>query len=159
MGSETAVPRQHRHLGVYGVCILDERVLLIRKARGPYTGLLDLPGGGIEFAEEPEMALQREFREETGLTISNPSIRQAASKLVRHEAEDGVEEELHHVGLIYDVSVSRGSKDTLPEPDRFPDGQDSLGASWVRLSDVDEIALTPFARLALAGGTRVSSGW
>ncbi|MGE5672489.1 MAG: NUDIX domain-containing protein, partial [Mycobacterium leprae] len=37
--------------GAYGVCIVDGRVLVIRKAKGPYKGLYDLPGGGIEFGE------------------------------------------------------------------------------------------------------------
>lgn len=33
------------YLGVYGVCIKDNRVLSIKKTRGPYKNRYDLPGG------------------------------------------------------------------------------------------------------------------
>ena len=59
------------HSGAYGVLTnaLGSEILLIRKSRGPYTGLLDLPGGQIEPGESPEDAVRREFAEETGLDI------------------------------------------------------------------------------------------
>lgn len=148
-------PRQHRHIGVYGVCILQGYMLLIRKARGPYTGQLGLPGGGIEFGEEPEDALRREFIEETGITILNPSLLRVASKQVRYIAGDGVVEELHHLGLIYSVSVAHHELldthgyEELPKVNLLPDGEDSGGAIWVRLVDIDADTLTPFARLAI----------
>ncbi len=37
------------YTGVYGVYIQNAQILLIKKARGPYRGMYDLPGGGIEF--------------------------------------------------------------------------------------------------------------
>jgi 8-oxo-dGTP pyrophosphatase MutT (NUDIX family) len=142
--------RQHRHLGVYGICIIEERILLIRKARGPFTGLLDLPGGGIEFGEEPEAALRREFIEETGLTIQSSSLLRAASKLVRYRSDDGIEKELHHVGLLYTVVLSRDGRSSLPPcPKSNADGQGSDGAAWLRLDNLDVDTLTPFAQLSL----------
>ena len=45
---------KHTHLGVYGVLIQHDHILLIQKARGPHKGKWDLPGGSIEFGEEPE---------------------------------------------------------------------------------------------------------
>ncbi|NIK72423.1 ADP-ribose pyrophosphatase YjhB (NUDIX family) [Paenibacillus sp. BK720] len=35
----------YRHIGVYGICIVNEKILVIRKSIGPYAGQLDLPGG------------------------------------------------------------------------------------------------------------------
>lgn len=61
---------EHRHLGAYGLALVDGRVLLIRKVKGPYTGSWDLPGGGIEHGESPADAVRREFVEETGLPRS-----------------------------------------------------------------------------------------
>lgn len=45
------------------------RVLLGRRARPPYAGTWDLPGGFIEAGETPERALARELREEIGVGV------------------------------------------------------------------------------------------
>jgi 8-oxo-dGTP diphosphatase len=143
------MPREHRHLGTYGVCRLGEHILLIRKARGPYTGLLDLPGGRIEFGEEPEAALRREFIEETGLTITNATLLQVGSKVVRYVGDDGEEKALHHIGLIYEVSLSGHGGEILPAVKVGADGEDSNGSIWVRHADLEAATLTPFAALVL----------
>lgn len=43
------------------------RVLLGRRARPPYAGTWDLPGGFLEAGEQPADCLARELREELGL--------------------------------------------------------------------------------------------
>lgn len=50
---------ENKHLGAYGIVIKDEKILLIKKCRGPYLGKLDLPGGTVEFCERVEDALKR----------------------------------------------------------------------------------------------------
>lgn len=45
------------------------RVLLGRRARPPYAGTWDLPGGFLEAGETPEHGLARELREELGIGI------------------------------------------------------------------------------------------
>lgn len=42
----------------------------VRTDDGPYHGLLEFPGGGIEPGEEPLQAAVREVEEEVGITIS-----------------------------------------------------------------------------------------
>lgn len=136
--------REHRHLGAYAVVVHAGRLLLIQKGRGPYTGTWDLPGGGLEFGESPEDAVRREVWEETGLTVVSLTRGAVLSTRLAHRLPSGEAEDLHHVGVLYDVQVE------AEEPLRAtPDGQDSLGARWVERSELEALALTPFARQAL----------
>ena len=56
------------NIRVYGLCIVNRRVLVCRE---PFQGRLvtKFPGGGLEFGEGPETTLVRELREETGQDI------------------------------------------------------------------------------------------
>ncbi len=47
----------------------DGRLLLVRRARDPYGGKWDVPGGFLDEAEHPHDGLRRELREETGLDV------------------------------------------------------------------------------------------
>lgn len=47
-------------------------VLLIRRGRDPFAGLLAMPGGFLEMDESPEAGALRELREETGLELDDP---------------------------------------------------------------------------------------
>ena len=57
------------HLGIYGLVLKHNSILLVHKARGPYTGLLDLPGGKPLHGEPLDDALAREVNEETGIKM------------------------------------------------------------------------------------------
>jgi ADP-ribose pyrophosphatase YjhB (NUDIX family) len=54
-----------------GGLVVDEsdRLLLVRRARDPYGGTWDVPGGFLDEAEHPLGALRRELHEETGLEV------------------------------------------------------------------------------------------
>ncbi|MFY0591231.1 NUDIX domain-containing protein [Roseivirga sp.] len=55
---------------VSGVCIKDEKILLVHhKSLGETGSLWAPPGGGMEYGESAEEALKREYKEETGLSI------------------------------------------------------------------------------------------
>lgn len=62
-----------QHFGIYGLWRHEARLVLVRKSRGPYTGLLDLPGGTPEPGETVSETLARELREETGLRLTGSS--------------------------------------------------------------------------------------
>jgi len=59
--------RKISRTGVYGVAKENGNILLVIQKSGPFAELFDLPGGGIEFGEDPNQALHREFIEETGM--------------------------------------------------------------------------------------------
>ena len=105
------------HLGVYAF-IWDEKkeaLLLIKKARGPYTGTYDLPGGMIEPEELIEETLEREIKEETGCQLI--SCYQIMTVDTRFEWDRSPENKpnalFKHIGILYtatarDVVLSRG---------------------------------------------------
>jgi 8-oxo-dGTP diphosphatase len=49
------------------IVVRDGRVLLARRAVEPLNGYWDIPGGFLETGEEPEVGVERELLEETGL--------------------------------------------------------------------------------------------
>lgn len=51
--------RKISRTGVYGVAKETGNILLVIQKSGPFGGLFDLPGGGIEFGEDPNQALHR----------------------------------------------------------------------------------------------------
>lgn len=56
-------------LGVCGIVEYDNKILLVRHS---YRSGWYLPGGGVRRGESCQSALQRELREETGLTALDP---------------------------------------------------------------------------------------
>lgn len=58
-------------VAAYGLVLRAGRILLCRLASdfNVYPGAWTLPGGGVEFGEDPADAMVREVEEETGLTV------------------------------------------------------------------------------------------
>ncbi len=62
------------------------RVLLLKRRNPPHVGLWSAPGGKMELGESPQMCAIREIREETGLTIHNPTLRGIVTTYHQHIA-------------------------------------------------------------------------
>jgi ADP-ribose pyrophosphatase YjhB (NUDIX family) len=56
------------------VVIEDGRLLLGRRARAPYAGTWDLPGGFLEAGELPAAGLRRELREELNVGVRRAAL-------------------------------------------------------------------------------------
>ena len=113
------------HFGVYGICVKGDDVLMIKKSRGPYKGLYDLPGGRIEFGEKLEVALRREFEEEIGVSVTELKFLGYNEYFCKFTNDLNEIKDFHHVGLYFSVNCDTGVIKTEA------DGHDSLGAVFV----------------------------
>lgn len=92
------------HYGVYGIWRQGGLVVAIRKGRGPYLGMLDLPGGSPQPGETATETLERELREECG--IDNVAVSSWHTFDFQVEkSSSGESIEFHHHGLIALVNV------------------------------------------------------
>ena len=137
---------EYKHLGVYGLVIKGEEVLLIKKAVGPYKGKLDLPGGTVNFGERPNETLIREFDEETGLAITDYSLFDVDSvKFLYKENDKSIM--VHHVGIFYKIlGYVNDIKENI-SVDLVND--DSLGAGFYKISSLRKEDLSKIAILEL----------
>jgi 8-oxo-dGTP diphosphatase len=92
-----------------------------------------LPGGGIEFGEDPAEAVVREVYEETGLdcTLGEPIWIGSARRVVRRDP-DTVPTDLHSVRIVYDARVPADA----PEPRVVEVDGSTVDARWTPLVDV-----------------------
>jgi 8-oxo-dGTP diphosphatase len=121
-------------VGVGGVVVEGERVLLVRRAHPPLMGEWSLPGGGVEVGETLEAAVVREVREETGLVVSVGALIEAFERI---EVGDDGRVTYHFVVLDYLCRLVGGS---------VTPGSDVSDAQWVASSHLDRFGLTMKAR-------------
>lgn len=131
------------HVGAYGFIIKNDSVALIKKARGGYIGLLDIPGGGIEHLESPDEALMRELMEEAGVTVKSYELIDAVSRSFKWQIEKDLIEDLHHIGILYKVEVVED--DVKHEADNI----DSNGCDFYKISELSIDTITPFTVMGL----------
>ena len=119
------------HIGVYGVYIKDNKLLCIRKERGPYKNRFDLPGGSQKEYESLTETLVREFQEETGYQIDDYSNCRAFDVFVEETNRT-----VYHIMVFYDVDVNLNEQDVVLE--KLEDElNDSSGLYWIDLKELD----------------------
>ena len=130
------------HFGVDGRIVKNGKILLIRKARGPYTGLYDLPGGSQEEGESYLETLTREIMEETGCEVIKAENERFKSIIFSDFTVERDEKcVLQHEAILHDVEIKG-------EPKTNGDGLDSNGAVWVDIKDLTAANSTPYALMA-----------
>lgn len=129
-------PQHYSHVGVYGIYIKNNAVLLIKKSRGPYKGMYDLPGGRMEAGETIEQGLKREFIEEVGCEISSQTFLSENE----YTTEEYIGKPFSHFGTYFVVSLSSDDIKIIP------DGEDSLGAEFIPLSELEQVQISPIAK-------------
>ena len=108
-----------------GAVVVDhDRLLLVRRGRGPAAGTWSVPGGRVELGETLAEAVTRELREETGLDgVCGPMLGWA----------ERIEPSGHYVILDFEV--------TLVGDDQPVAGDDAAEAVWVELHEVADLEL------------------
>ncbi len=119
------------HLGIYGLLEQGESILLIRKSRGPYKGLFDLPGGRPHHGEPLFEALRREIKEETGIETDSFSLFGNFSFLIPYQDSHGNQKELYHIALVYRVNKT----DFASFNPKIVD-EDVSGSLWIRWDEL-----------------------
>jgi ADP-ribose pyrophosphatase YjhB (NUDIX family) len=93
-------------VAAYGLLQVDKKLLLCRLSQrvGMNPGCWTLPGGGLDFGEDPEDAVIREFKEETGLLVKVDSL-VAIDSLCDGMPDWGP---MHSIRIIYKVQYLAG---------------------------------------------------
>ncbi|MBI5003002.1 NUDIX domain-containing protein [Candidatus Woesearchaeota archaeon] len=92
-----------QQIGVKAIIEKDNKILLLKRSE-KYEHLSDcwdIPGGRINFGEEPEEGLRREIKEETGLQLKEIKQILDASTVFKNE-------ERHIVRITYLCTVEEG---------------------------------------------------
>ncbi len=107
--SDDAVVRLVR-VGAYAICRDGQRLLCCRVAPGEAaSGQWTLPGGGIDFGEDPADAVRRELEEETGLLGRVVGIAAVRARMLRGHLPDGRPREVQAIDLLYRVTIVGGT--------------------------------------------------
>lgn len=130
----------YQHTGVYGICVADKHILVIRKIIGPYTGKYDLPGGRLEKLESLEQGVTREVREETGYLVQRLKSIGVCDFTVIWSLQENLVENLHHIAILYEIAI-----DLNKPPDTIEsfEGQDSGAAIWLPIDEVSSKNSSP----------------
>ena len=134
---------QKFHLGIYALIEQDGKVLLVKKSRGPYKGMWDLPGGRPIHGETILETLSREVLEETGIVILQATAKINGAFVVDYLNQSSPIS-LHHTCLIYRATHFDASKfeSTISL-------EDVAGSFWFEKSQLEDLPLSKVVCLAL----------
>jgi len=116
----------------------DQKTLLLRRASGRQSilGKYELPGGRLDYGEQPEDAMARYLKDNAGLIIQSAQLYDVLT-YIDHDDRD-----IQYTFILYLVSLSaNGNKVRLSQKyDQY---------SWKKLGDVRQDELTESAKLLL----------
>jgi mutator protein MutT len=111
-------------VGVGGVILDGDRVVLIRRRFPPLAGEWSLPGGIVEVGETLEACVAREMLEETGLHVDVGPVIDVFDRITRDAAG---RVEYHYVLVDYLCRAIGGGLSA---------GSDADAAEWVAIADL-----------------------
>jgi len=121
----------HPILGVGGIVVGPQGVLLVKRYKEPGKGTWSLPGGAVEIGETQEQALIREVSEETGVE-SRPIRLVGTADIILPDSTGLVE---YHF-VVNQYLVSALTEDTRPE---VPESE----VAWFRPDSLPKETMNP----------------
>ena len=114
----------------------NDEMLVVRRAKEPAKGTLDLPGGFVDMYETVEEGMIREIKEETGLDVQDIRYLFSSPNVYEYSGMG-----IHTLDMDFLVCV-HGDPDILKTTIRAAD--DAAEALWIPISDInpDEFGLT-----------------
>ena len=128
---------EHPIVGVGGVIIRGDCVLLIRRGREPLKGEWSIPGGMLELGESLTEGIRREVLEETGLEVHPLEALTVFDRIQKN----GERVQYHYVIVDYLCRATGGS---------LKAGSDVLDARWVSRDELASYKVTPKAEEVIA---------
>lgn len=111
-------------LAASAVIVVDSSIVLVRRGRGPATGLWSVPGGRVEDGESLPEAAAREVLEETGLVVE--------------VGEELGQVRVEHEGTVYEIHDFAAT----PLGGTLAAGDDAAEVRWVTLESLADLPLT-----------------
>jgi 8-oxo-dGTP diphosphatase len=119
---------------VGGICVEDNRLLLLKLQNFGEAGYFWLPpGGGVQFGETLEEALCREFSEETGLQITVEQFL-CANQVIKPP--------IHAIEFFFIVKVISGSLIIGTDPELPPNAQRIDRVEWLTWEEIQHLPPT-----------------
>jgi 8-oxo-dGTP diphosphatase len=116
---------------VCGICIEDDKILMVKHHSLGVKGIFwSPPGGGLQFGESAEESLKREFMEETGLEILINRF------LFVHEF---LQPPLHAIELFFEVEKISGSLITGKDPEMTDTGQIIQEVKYLSFEEINKM--------------------
>ena len=133
-------------VGVGGVVIHEERVLLIRRGSAPLEGEWSIPGGMLEIGETILEGVQRELLEETAIEVRVLDLIEVFERVTR---DDEGRLKYHFVILDYLCEAVRGKASA---------GSDVTDVAWARETELGGYSLTPTATRVIQKAFEIARG-
>lgn len=105
-------------------------------------GRWTLPGGGVDWGEDPALAVLRELEEEAGLSGTIRGVAGIYSG-THWRSPSRPRRPVHHLGIVFDVEPALG--DLTNEAEGSTDC-----CAWVPLDEADALPLVPLAAYGIA---------
>jgi 8-oxo-dGTP diphosphatase len=133
-------------VGVGGVVIRGNCVLLIQRGREPLKGEWSIPGGMLELGESLTDGVRREVLEETGLRVRPLEVLTVFDRVQKN----GERVRYHYVIVDYVCRAAGG---------RLKSGSDVLDARWVKREELPRYRITPKAAAVIADAFEWARKW
>ncbi len=121
--------KKYQKIVATGFLIEKEKVLVVQKSKNEdfLPGKFEMPGGKVDFGEQPDEALVREFKEEVSLDIEVITPIHTFAYLSDNEMR-------HTVEIVYICKMKNDAQEiTL--------GKDHDSHRWISVNDLDELEL------------------